>query len=152
MEAKNTDQILAETHGNKTVAEQLQRSAEIASERASKIHQTIVGIRDALAEAEKAQSDAQSILDSAADSKEDINRLLGETENEVSDLESRAAEANTRISDLQNKTDKLKAEYIKITSSSKSASTNAQSASDISKDVEKKHEDLSVSLFFIKEI
>lgn len=147
LEAKNTDQILAETSGNKTVAENLQRSAETASERAAKIHNTIMGIRDSLEKAETAQGEAQRILDSSADANEEIKESLEKTETEIDDLEHRANDATTRISDLQNKTDKLKAEYVKITSSSKSASTNAQSASETAKDVEKKHGDLSVSCF-----
>lgn len=137
---------MAETTGNKTVAEQLQQSAESASERASKIHKTILGIRDALDKAEKAQSDTQSVLDSSADANEAIKESLERTETEIDDLESRANEVAMKIADLQNKTSGLKAEYVKITSNSKSASSNAQSASDIARDVEKKHEELSVSI------
>jgi hypothetical protein len=38
LEAKDTDKILEETRGNKTRALNLQRSAELASQRAAAIH------------------------------------------------------------------------------------------------------------------
>lgn len=42
----------------------LQQSAELASERAIRIHNVTVSIRDALDEAQKAQDEAKEILDS----------------------------------------------------------------------------------------
>ncbi|KAI6223535.1 Laminin subunit beta-1 [Aphelenchoides fujianensis] len=123
LDAKNTDQILSETRGNKT-------NAESAHARADEVHKTATEIRDALAKAEAAQEEAQTTLDTAVNSNEDLGKTVAATENEVDDLEQRVATAVQQIADLNNKTDRLKSSYIKITSSSKSAGTNAQSATE----------------------
>lgn len=62
MNTKDTNKILEETHGNKTAAIHLQRTAELASERAARIHNVTVAIRDALENAEKAQEEARDSL------------------------------------------------------------------------------------------
>ncbi|KAI6236382.1 Laminin subunit beta-1 [Aphelenchoides besseyi] len=143
LEAKNTDQILSETRGNKTVAENLQRGAENAHVRAEEVHKTAKEIQDALKKAEDAQAKAQETLDSAVNSNEDLGNTLSGTETEVDELVQRMDDANNRIADLHNKTEKLKSSYIKITSSSKSAGEKAQSATEIAKDVEKKRAELN---------
>lgn len=62
----------------------------------------------------------------------------------MQELEGRAKEAAQRIQTLHGTTDGLRTEYIKITSNTKSAATSANSATDIAKNVEKKHEQLKV--------
>ena len=57
LEIKDTDKILSETSGNKSTALQLQLSAERASERAARIHNVTVTIREALENAEKTQEE-----------------------------------------------------------------------------------------------
>lgn len=71
LEIKDTDKILSETSGNKSIAFQLQQAAERASERAARIHNVTVTIREALENAEKTQEEAQNILDQI---KENINK------------------------------------------------------------------------------
>lgn len=69
-EIKDTDQILEETRGNKTTAAAIKDAAEVASQRAMKIHNTTLAIRDALDEAERIQQTAQATLSQAT---EDVN-------------------------------------------------------------------------------
>lgn len=63
-------------------------------------------------------------------------------------METRATEAADKIRAMHNITDNLKAEYIKITSNSKSATTSANSATELVKVVEEKHTNLKVSKIF----
>ncbi|CAD5219384.1 unnamed protein product [Bursaphelenchus okinawaensis] len=133
---KNTDEILAETQDNKTLAENLQKQADSASQRAAKIHNTTVAINKALEDANAAYNEAQSVLDQTAESNDQISADLEKAEGDVVTLEEKAKEATTLISELQNKTDKLKAEYIKITSNSKSAGASADKALEIAQKVE----------------
>lgn len=51
---------------------------------------------------------------------------------------------------MHNTTDNLKAEYIKITSNSKSATASANSATELVKIVEDKHTNLKVFFIFFK--
>lgn len=72
---------------------------------------------------------------------------LSATEESVQELEGRTKEAAQRINNLHNTTDSLRTEYIKITSNTKSAAASANSATDIAKNVEKKHDQLKVRPF-----
>lgn len=60
-------------------------------------------------------------------------------------METRANNAAEKVRAMHNTTDNLKAEYIKITSNSKSATASANSATDLVKVVEDKHTNLKVS-------
>lgn len=139
LEAKDTDRILEETRANKTAVQQLQQSAELASRHASTVHNTTLRIKDALEKAAQSQEEAQRTLDEITATIEKSKFTLSATEKEMAELESRAAESIERVRKLQNVTDYLKAEYIKITSNSKSASQSAASALDTIKHVEQKH-------------
>ncbi|KAI1733245.1 laminin EGF domain-containing protein [Ditylenchus destructor] len=142
VDIKDTDKILEETSGNKTIATNLQRAAERASERAARIHNVTTAIKEALENAEEAQTAAQAALDQIKANIEKTKSSLGGTEEEVKELEAKATETANKIKEMHNTTDNLKAEYIKITSNSKTATSSANTATETVKSVEQKHENL----------
>jgi chromosome segregation ATPase len=149
LDTKDTDKILEETRGNKSIATQLQVAAERANQRAAKIHNITLTIKEALEKAEQAQEAAESTLAQITDNLEKTKSGLGATEEEVGALETRANEAAEKIRQMHNTTDNLKAEYIKITSNSKSATNSANSATELVKVVEQKHANLKVDYLLL---
>lgn len=134
-DATNTDEILADTQGNKTLAASVQKAAETASKRAAQVHNVTVAIRDAILAADSAFEEAKTTLDTTAKSNEEISSSLESTEADVAALEEKARETAERIGSVHNKTDKLKAEYIKITSNSRAAARAADVSAEIAQGV-----------------
>lgn len=145
-ESKNTNEILAETQDKKSEAERLQTSAAQASKRAADIHNTTVAIKSALSQTDETYNEAQKILDDTTSSNEKVTKDLEDAETDVASLEEKAKEAVSLLSDLQNKTDKLKAEYIKITSNSKAAGASADAALEIANKLDAKQEEVEKKL------
>uniref|UniRef100_A0A7E4V2G9 Laminin subunit beta-1 n=1 Tax=Panagrellus redivivus TaxID=6233 RepID=A0A7E4V2G9_PANRE len=135
-EARDTDKILAETRGNKTTANKLQQSAEEASKRAAEIKNITQTIRDTIKKTEEIQKAAQAKLEDSIARLEKIRSGLVNADDGVMGLEDKSINATVLAKKLQNDTDNLKAEYIKITSSSKTAGSSASLASEISGDLE----------------
>uniref|UniRef100_A0A914C176 Laminin subunit beta-1 n=1 Tax=Acrobeloides nanus TaxID=290746 RepID=A0A914C176_9BILA len=150
LQTQDIDKILEETRGNKTTAAALQASAERASQRAASIHNLTLAIRDALDQAKAAQDAAQQTLNEANEKISQSRQDLSLTDDQVAALEQKAKDANSRLQQLRNTTDNLKAEYIKITSASKSASQSANNATDIAKEVDSKHTQLEETYTRVK--
>jgi chromosome segregation ATPase len=81
-----------------------------------------------------------------------LRESLTSTETEMEQLEARVKEATKRIAHLQNTTDKLRTEYIKITSNSKSAAASANTATELAKSVEEKHGELQETYTKVKDL
>uniref|UniRef100_A0AC35F6W6 Laminin subunit beta-1 n=1 Tax=Panagrolaimus sp. PS1159 TaxID=55785 RepID=A0AC35F6W6_9BILA len=149
-ETKDTDRILAETSGNKTMANELQRSAEDASKRAFEIRNVTLAIREAIKKTEEAQNSAQTKLDETQQRIANARTSLVNSDDQIVQLEDRAKNATELVQRLQNVTDNLKAEYIKITSSSKAAGNSATSASDIATELEERQKELDTKYNTVK--
>ncbi|KAF7637603.1 hypothetical protein Mgra_00002860 [Meloidogyne graminicola] len=141
-EANDTEKILLETRGNKTIALNLQKRAESASIRAGTIQNITIAIKESLENASIAQEKAESTLKGINEAIEKAKNTMSNTEGDLTSLEDSSKEAVERVKKLQNITDNLKAEYIKITSNTKMASQSANNADKIVKEVEDKHNSL----------
>lgn len=128
------------------MANELQRSAEEASKRASEIRNVTLAIREAIKKTEEAQNLAQTKLDETQARIANARNSLVNSDDQITLLEEKAKNSTDIVQRLQNVTDNLKAEYIKITSSSKAAGNSATSASDIATELEERQKDLDVSI------
>lgn len=127
------------------MANELQRSAEDASKRAFEIRNVTLAIREAIKKTDEAQNSAQTKLDETQQRIANARTSLVNSDDQIVQLEDRAKNATELVQRLQNVTDNLKAEYIKITSSSKAAGNSATSASDIATELEERQKELDVS-------
>lgn len=127
------------------MANELQRNAEDASNRATEIRNVTLTIRDAIKKTEEAQIAAQEKLDETRQRIDTARTSLVNSDEQIAQLEEKAKNATDVVLKLQNVTDNLKAEYIKITSSSKAAGNSATTATEIATELEERQKELDVS-------
>uniref|UniRef100_A0A1I8B0Z9 Laminin subunit beta-1 n=1 Tax=Meloidogyne hapla TaxID=6305 RepID=A0A1I8B0Z9_MELHA len=141
-EATDTEQILKETSNNKTTALNLQKKSENIQKRSEIIKNITLNIKEMIENANEKQIEAEKLLNYINSSLENAKSKITTTEADFITTEQRSKDSLEKLQKLQNITDHLKAEYIKITSKTKSASISSNNANKIVKEIEDKHNEL----------
>ncbi|VDN07204.1 unnamed protein product [Thelazia callipaeda] len=141
----NIDVILNETRGNKTIAEALQKSAELASMRAAKIRNVTTIVREALTKAGIAQNIARDAIKNATKRiMEARNDLNGATE-QLELAETSAMTTNQSLAKLDSDMKDINVQYLSISEDTKYAYEAADKAVRQAEYAETANEKLKIS-------
>ncbi|VDN83513.1 unnamed protein product [Brugia pahangi] len=148
----NIDIILNETRGNKTIAEALQKSAELASMRAAEIRNITTVVRQALQRAGIAQEVAKGAIKNATEQVMDARNDLNSATDELRLVEISTAKTNETLAKLESAMKDINVQYLSISEDTKYAYEAADKAIRQAEFAEVASEQLEVSFEKAKEL
>uniref|UniRef100_A0A0N5AN25 Laminin subunit beta-1 n=1 Tax=Syphacia muris TaxID=451379 RepID=A0A0N5AN25_9BILA len=124
----NIDDILAETQGNKSIAANLQETAEAASRDASSIRNETKTVSEALTNADKTQKSAQAAINAAKERISQAKDDIGKVDEETKAAEELVNVTKSALENLENEMQKIRLKYLEV---SKEAGRANLDASDV---------------------